>query len=95
MHVVCFSALNTGLGLHSSPPVFVTLTCTFRYGQEGLEGLDLSFRKNLFNNTVQVLPPQQENTKNLSDLQQKLIKKLGPQAYPFTFSVSRPQSDSH
>lgn len=76
------------MGLRPSPPVFVTLNCAFRYGREDLDVLGLSFRKNLYVSTVQVFPPPQEDTKTLSHLQEKLMKKLGPHARPFTFSVS-------
>lgn len=81
-------AMHSLLGWNSSPPVFVTLTCAFRYGREDLDVLGLSFRKNLYVSTVQVFPPPQEDTKTLSHLQAKLMKKLGPQAHPFTFTVS-------
>lgn len=67
--------------------VFVTLTCAFRYGREDLDVLGLSFRKNLYVSTVQVFPPPPEDTKTLSRLQEKLMKKLGPHAHPFTFSI--------
>lgn len=85
-YAVYLYTLNTYL--RPSSPVFVTLTCAFRYGREDLDVLGLSFRKNLFVSTVQVFPRRQEDQNPLSHLQEKLMKKLGPHAHPFTFSVS-------
>ncbi|XP_041820856.1 arrestin, beta 2b [Chelmon rostratus] len=67
--------------------VFVTLTCAFRYGREDLDVLGLSFRKDLYVNTVQAFPPLQEEKKPLSHLQERLLKKLGQHAYPFSFTI--------
>uniref|UniRef100_A0A3Q3IEC2 Beta-arrestin-1 n=1 Tax=Monopterus albus TaxID=43700 RepID=A0A3Q3IEC2_MONAL len=67
--------------------VFVTLTCAFRYGREDLDVLGLTFRKDLFVANVQAFPPMPEEKKNLTRLQERLIKKLGEHAYPFTFEI--------
>ncbi|KAL8191357.1 UNVERIFIED_CONTAM: Beta-arrestin-1 [Gekko kuhli] len=67
--------------------VFVTLTCAFRYGREDLDVLGLTFRKDLFVANIQAFPPVPEEKKPLTRLQERLIKKLGEQAYPFTFEV--------
>lgn len=67
-------------------PVFVTLTCAFRYGREDLDVLGLTFRKDLFVANVQAFPPLLEE-KSLTRLQERLIKKLGEHAHPFTFEV--------
>uniref|UniRef100_A0AAQ4QMR0 Beta-arrestin-1 n=1 Tax=Gasterosteus aculeatus aculeatus TaxID=481459 RepID=A0AAQ4QMR0_GASAC len=67
--------------------VFVTLTCAFRYGREDLDVLGLTFRKDLFVANVQAFPPPAEEKKSLTRLQERLIKKLGDQAYPFTFEI--------
>lgn len=68
--------------------MFVTLTCAFRYGREDLDVLGLTFRKDLFVANVQAFPPlPEEKKKSLTRLQERLIKKLGEQAYPFTFEV--------
>lgn len=79
---------------HVTPifPVFVTLTCAFRYGREDLDVLGLTFRKDLFVANIQAFPPVPEDKKSLTRLQERLIKKLGEHAYPFTFEVrcSRP-----
>nr|DBA32246.1 TPA: hypothetical protein GDO54_000052 [Pyxicephalus adspersus] len=65
--------------------VFVTLTCAFRYGREDLDVLGLTFRKDLFVANIQAFPPVPEEKKPLTRLQERLIKKLGEHAYPFTF----------
>ena len=70
-----------------APTVYVTLTCAFRYGREDLDVLGLTFRKDLFVANVQSFPPAPEDKKPLTRLQERLIKKLGEHAYPFTFEV--------
>uniref|UniRef100_UPI0037E7A335 arrestin red cell-like n=1 Tax=Semicossyphus pulcher TaxID=241346 RepID=UPI0037E7A335 len=67
--------------------VFVTLTCVFRYGREDLDVLGLTFRKDLYVHTVQVFPPLQEEPKTRSRLQERLLKKLGEHAQPFSFKI--------
>uniref|UniRef100_A0A669CX30 Beta-arrestin-1 n=1 Tax=Oreochromis niloticus TaxID=8128 RepID=A0A669CX30_ORENI len=67
--------------------VFVTLTCAFRYGREDLDVLGLTFRKDLFVTNIQAFPPMTEEKKTLTRLQERLIKKLGEHAYPFTFEI--------
>ncbi|CAH2225900.1 beta-arrestin-1 isoform X2 [Pelobates cultripes] len=67
--------------------VFVTLTCAFRYGREDLDVLGLTFRKDLFVANIQAFPPVPEEQKPLTRLQERLIKKLGEHAYPFTFEI--------
>ncbi|NXA48772.1 ARRB1 protein, partial [Nothocercus julius] len=67
--------------------VFVTLTCAFRYGREDLDVLGLTFRKDLFVANAQAFPPAPEDRKPLTRLQERLIKKLGEHAYPFTFEI--------
>jgi len=64
--------------------VFGQLVCSFRYGREDEEIMGLSFQKDLFLASEQVFPPKNvEPTK----LQERLIKKLGPNAHPFTFKM--------
>lgn len=65
----------------------MTLTCAFRYGREDLDVLGLTFRKDLFVANAQAFPPVPEEKKPLTRLQERLIKKLGEHAYPFTFEV--------
>uniref|UniRef100_A0A7N9B1K0 Beta-arrestin-1 n=1 Tax=Mastacembelus armatus TaxID=205130 RepID=A0A7N9B1K0_9TELE len=67
--------------------VFVTLTCAFRYGREDLDVLGLTLRKDLFVANIQAFPPLPEEKKRLTRLQERLIKKLGEHAYPFTFEI--------
>ncbi|KAG9348359.1 hypothetical protein JZ751_002094, partial [Albula glossodonta] len=69
------------------PVVFVTLTCAFRYGREDLDVLGLTFRKDLFVANIQAFPPVPEEKRTLTRLQERLIKKLGEHAYPFTFEA--------
>lgn len=76
--------------MHLLLTVYVTLTCAFRYGREDLDVLGLTFRKDLFVANVQSFPPAPEDKKPLTRLQERLIKKLGEHAYPFTFEVSSP-----
>uniref|UniRef100_A0A3Q2XHT7 Beta-arrestin-1 n=1 Tax=Hippocampus comes TaxID=109280 RepID=A0A3Q2XHT7_HIPCM len=67
--------------------VFVTLTCAFRYGREDLDVLGLTFRKDLFVANAQVFPPVGEAESDVTRLQERLMKKLGEHAYPFTFQM--------
>lgn len=82
-----FAALPGPSSVHPAPTVYVTLTCAFRYGREDLDVLGLTFRKDLFVANVQSFPPAPEDKKPLTRLQERLIKKLGEHAYPFTFEV--------
>uniref|UniRef100_A0A672SA38 Arrestin red cell-like n=1 Tax=Sinocyclocheilus grahami TaxID=75366 RepID=A0A672SA38_SINGR len=72
---------------HVDPVVFVTLTCAFRYGREDLDVLGLSFRKDLYIYTFQAYPPIPEESKPHSRLQERLLKKMGQNAYPFHFTI--------
>ncbi|KAL5004556.1 hypothetical protein ScPMuIL_018012 [Solemya velum] len=67
--------------------VFAHVLAAFRYGREDLDVLGLTFRKDLFLASVQVYPPVKEQQKPLTRLQERLIKKLGPNAYPFFFEL--------
>lgn len=73
------------------PPVFVTLTCAFRYGREDLDVLGLTFRKDLFMANSQTFPSPLDPERSLSRLQERLMKKLGEHAHPFTFQVASTQ----
>ena len=68
--------------------VYAHVLAAFRYGREDLDVLGLTFRKDLFLASMQVYPPVQDQQKPLTRLQERLIKKLGPNAYPFYFDVS-------
>ncbi|XP_043348713.1 S-arrestin isoform X8 [Dermochelys coriacea] len=65
--------------------VYVTLTCAFRYGQEDIDVMGLTFRKDLFFSRLQLYPPV-EKWESLSQLQECLMKKLGNNAYPFVLT---------
>ncbi|XP_009959065.1 PREDICTED: arrestin-C [Leptosomus discolor] len=72
--------------------VYVTLTCAFRYGRDDLDVIGLTFRKDLYVLTTQIFPPVPDQApKTLTPLQEKLLKKLGENAYPFTFEVGASQ----
>nr|XP_033801699.1 arrestin-C [Geotrypetes seraphini] len=67
---------------------FVTLTCAFRYGRDDMDLIGLSFRKDLYSLAAQVYPPQPEEKRALTPLQEKLMKKLGDHAHPFYFQMA-------
>uniref|UniRef100_A0A8C6IV81 S-arrestin n=1 Tax=Melopsittacus undulatus TaxID=13146 RepID=A0A8C6IV81_MELUD len=67
--------------------VYVSLTCAFRYGQEDIDVIGLTFRRDLYFSRVQVYPPA-DKPETLSHLQESLLKKLGKNAYPFFFTVN-------
>uniref|UniRef100_A0A8C6KKS3 Beta-arrestin-1 n=1 Tax=Nothobranchius furzeri TaxID=105023 RepID=A0A8C6KKS3_NOTFU len=67
--------------------VFVTLTCAFRYGREDLDVLDLTFRKDLFVSNVQAFPPEPEEKKSLTRLQE-LFSFLFPVSIPLNLPCS-------
>nr|XP_054603160.1 S-arrestin a isoform X5 [Nothobranchius furzeri] len=72
--------------------VFVTLSCTFRYGRDDMDVLGIAFRRELYLSTRQVYPPLQDREKGVhTKVQVKLLRKLGINAYPFFFEVSREQ----
>ncbi|XP_042637256.1 S-arrestin [Orycteropus afer afer] len=62
--------------------VFVSLTCAFRYGQEDIDVIGLTFRRDLYFSRVQVYPPVGAASAP-TKLQESLLKKLGANTYPF------------
>lgn len=68
------------------------LVCVFRYGREEDEVMGLNFQKELYLVSQQLYPPVQRDkeveakSSGLTRLQERLIRKLGPNAVPFTFS---------
>ncbi|GAB1285206.1 S-arrestin [Apodemus speciosus] len=62
--------------------VYVTLTCAFRYGQEDIDVIGLTFRRDLYFSRVQVYPPVGALSA-LTPLQESLLKKLGDNTCPF------------
>ncbi|ETN67775.1 beta-arrestin 1 [Anopheles darlingi] len=66
--------------------VFGHVLAAFRYGREDLDVLGLTFRKDLYLASEQIYPPL-ETDRPLTRLQERLIRKLGSNAYPFYFEV--------
>ncbi|XP_044764725.1 beta-arrestin-1 isoform X1 [Coccinella septempunctata] len=68
--------------------VFGHVLAAFRYGREDLDVLGLTFRKDLYLAAEQIYPPKNSTTKRTpTRLQERLIKKLGPNAFPFYFEL--------
>lgn len=69
--------------------VFGHVLAAFRYGREDLDVLGLTFRKDLYLAAEQIFPQENspQNKRPLTRLQERLIKKLGPNAYPFYFEL--------
>lgn len=68
--------------------VFGHVLAAFRYGREDLDVLGLTFRKDLYLACEQIYPPSDKEPKRKTTrLQEKLIKKLGSNAYPFYFEL--------
>ncbi|TWW73105.1 Beta-arrestin-1 Arrestin beta-1 [Takifugu flavidus] len=66
--------------------VFVTLSCTFRYGRDDMDVMGIAFHRELYLSTRQVYPPLQDRDKAThTKVQAKLLRKLGDHAYPFFF----------
>ncbi|XP_073709799.1 S-arrestin a isoform X1 [Misgurnus anguillicaudatus] len=65
---------------------YVTLSCAFRYGPDDMDVLGMSFRRELYLSTRQIYPPLQDKDQRiLTKVQDKLVRKLGDNAYPFFF----------
>lgn len=68
--------------------VFGHILAAFRYGREDLDVLGLTFRKDLYLASEQIYPLLEESKKRArTRLQERLMKKLGTNAYPFFFEV--------
>ncbi|XP_045472494.1 arrestin homolog [Harmonia axyridis] len=65
--------------------IFGQIVCSFRYGREEDEVMGLNFQKDLFLDSRQLYPPPEKQ--ETSKLQERLIRKLGSEAYPFTFTI--------
>ncbi|XP_056246391.1 S-arrestin a isoform X1 [Seriola aureovittata] len=66
--------------------VFVTLSCTFRYGRDDMDVMGIAFRRELYLSTRQVYPPLQDREKGIhTKTQARLLRKLGDNAHPFFF----------
>ncbi|XP_011505050.1 PREDICTED: phosrestin-2 [Ceratosolen solmsi marchali] len=64
--------------------IWIQLVCTFRYGREQDEVMGLNFQKELYLVSEQLYPNVKKMEHNLTKLQERLLKKLGPNAVPFT-----------
>ncbi|KAG8001724.1 Autophagy-related protein 16-1 [Nibea albiflora] len=68
------------------PVVYVMLSCTFRYGHQDMDVMGVAFRRDLFLVIRQVYPELQDKERlTHTKIQQKLLRKLGDNAYPFFF----------
>ncbi|XP_071569101.1 beta-arrestin-1 isoform X4 [Temnothorax nylanderi] len=69
--------------------VFGHVLAAFKYGREDLDVLGLTFRKDLYLAAEQIYPVLQgsQPPRELTRLQERLIKKLGSNAYPFYFEL--------
>ncbi|CAG2166154.1 unnamed protein product [Oppiella nova] len=70
--------------------VFGHVLAAFRYGREDLDVLGLTFRKDLYLASEQIFPFKEESNsakRPLTRLQERLIKKLGSNAFPFFFEL--------
>jgi len=70
--------------------VYGHVLAAFRYGREDLDVLGLTFRKDLYLASSQIFPVPEDSETNkrpLTRLQERLIKKLGANAYPFFFEL--------
>ncbi|XP_014216038.1 phosrestin-2 [Copidosoma floridanum] len=65
--------------------IWVQLICSFRYGREEDEVMGLNFQKELYLASEQLYPRVKKSEHNLTKLQDRLLRKLGPNAIPFTF----------
>jgi arrestin-1 len=67
--------------------VFGQIICHFRYGREEDEVMGLNFQKELTLASEQIFPRPEKEQRETSKLQERLLKKLGPNAFPFTFTL--------
>ncbi|CAG7723641.1 unnamed protein product [Allacma fusca] len=68
--------------------VYGHVLAAFRYGREDLDVLGLTFRKDLYLASEQIYPvPEASQSKALTRLQERLLKKLGSNAFPFFFEL--------
>lgn len=67
--------------------VFGQLVCSFRYGRQEDEVMGLNFQKELYLASEQIYPQREKSDSEPTKLQERLLKKLGPNAFPFTFNI--------
>jgi len=76
--------------MHDRRKIYGQLICSFRYGREEDEVMGLNFQKELFLASEQIYPKSEKCDPlkpQLSKIQERLLKKLGPNAFPFTFNI--------
>lgn len=74
--------------VESGRRVWGQVVCSFRYGREEDEVMGLNFQKDLFLASEQLHPPgKQAEAAGITRLQERLLKKLGACAFPFTFAL--------
>jgi len=62
------------------------IICSFRYGREEDEMMGLEFQKDLLMASGEI---NQNNRKDASRMQERLLKKLGANSYPFNFELPK------
>ncbi|VDO01104.1 unnamed protein product [Rodentolepis nana] len=71
--------------------VYIHLLCAFRHCRDFDEFHGINWHRDLFLNTKLVYPTRTFDDDNsqprISRLQERLVRKLGPDSYPFTFKV--------
>ncbi|XP_063358129.1 arrestin homolog [Cydia amplana] len=67
--------------------VWGQVVCTFRYGREEDEVMGLNFYKELFLASEQLYPPPEKRNWEPTRTQERLIKKLGENAFAFRLTV--------
>ncbi|KAJ8925697.1 hypothetical protein NQ315_009544, partial [Exocentrus adspersus] len=64
--------------------IYGQVLMVYRYGREDDEVMGVRFSKEMVIASDQIAPAKKEK-QNLTPIQEKLVKKMGPNAYPFTF----------
>jgi len=67
--------------------IYGTVIVTYRYGREEDEVMGLNFAKEMVLVKDQLYPQEPDDGERRSDLQDRLLKKLGPNAFPFKFQL--------
>lgn len=68
--------------------IFGQVVCSFRYGREADEMMGLNFQKELYLASEQLYPPPEKTrARQPTKLQERLQKKLGPNAFAFSFEI--------
>uniref|UniRef100_A0A3B3SP75 S-arrestin n=1 Tax=Paramormyrops kingsleyae TaxID=1676925 RepID=A0A3B3SP75_9TELE len=68
--------------------VYVSISCTFRYGPDDQEVIGIKFCRDIYMCTHQVYPPLLDRDKGIhTRTQERLLHKLGQNAHPFFFEL--------